>query len=1148
MAHPGFVHLNVHTEYSLVDGLLHIKSMMQAVEQGNMAAVAMTDLCNLFAMVKFYRAAQNAGVKPIIGAEVWLANAQDESKFSRLILLSQNQSGYKHLTQLISRSYTEGQQHTAIPVIEKSWLAEWNNGLIALSGAQFGDIGQAILANQNAQALALAKEWQTIFPNRFYLELQRVGKEHEEYYIQHALNLAHECKIPVVATNAVCFQTAEDFEAHEARVCIREGWRLDDERRPRRYTAQQYLRSEQEMLELFSDIPTALINSVEIAKRCNLELTLDKSFLPNFTVPEGMTLDSYFKSLAFQGLEKRFSILKQSQQEFSEEVYIERLKMEISVISRMGFTGYFLIVADFVGWAKQQGIFVAPGRGSGAGSLVAYALEITDLDPIIHDLLFERFLNPERISMPDFDIDFCMEGRDRVIEYVSDKYGKNSVAQIITFGSMAAKAVVRDVGRVLGFPYGFCDKIAKLIPFELGMTLKKALVDEPLLQNRYDQEEDVKTLIDLAMKLEGVPRNVGKHAAGVVIAPSVLTDFTPLYCEADGNNLVTQFDKDDVEAVGLVKFDFLGLRTLTIMDWALQTINQTANPAIDLKTISITDKDTFDLLKSCQTIAIFQLESRGFQDLIRRLQPDHFDDIMALVALFRPGPLQSGMVDDFINRKHGRERVEYPHPLLEPILRPTYGVIVYQEQVMQIAQVLAGYTLGSADILRKAMGKKKPEEMAKQRAIFVDGATERGVDGKIANQIFDLMEKFAGYGFNKSHSASYALLAYQTAWLKQHYPAEFMAAVLSSDMDNTDKIVRLIEDCQHLKLGINPPNINRSQYRFTVEKDGSILYGLGAIKGVGSAAVENILEIRNRPQLFADFFEFCRLVDTRKTNRKVLEALIRSGALDCFQQERAVLMASVDAALQAAEQHARTEQLKQKDLFGSILINNESKPHYLTANKWSDEERLAGEKETLGWYMSGHPIERFESELSQLTTGQINKLKPSRDKKVTIAGYVIALRVLMTKSGARMAYITLEDRSGRIDVAVLAKLFESNRHLLNKDQLLVIEGEVSVDHFTDQLKMTAATILDINEAREQKAKKLSLNLDHQQLSEQTFDHLKNILQPYLGGQCEILIYYQKENTQANLVLGSEWFIKPSDMLMKQLYQLCGEMRVKLEYN
>jgi DNA polymerase-3 subunit alpha len=1147
MAQPSFVHLNVHTEYSLVDGLLHIKNMMQAVAQGNMAAVAMTDLCNLFAMVKFYRAAHTAGVKPIIGAEVWLANAQDEGKFSRLILLCQNQIGYKHLTQLISRSYTEGQQHTAIPVIEKKWLTEWNEGLIALSGAQFGDIGQAILANQNTQAETLAKEWQTIFPNRFYLELQRVGKEHEEYYIQHALNLAHRCKIPVVATNAVCFQTAEDFEAHEARVCIREGWRLDDERRPRRYTVQQYLRSEQEMLELFKDIPTALMNSVEIAKRCNLELTLDKSFLPNFTVPEGMTLDSYFETLAFQGLEKRFSILKQSQQTFSEEIYIERLKMEISVISRMGFTGYFLIVADFVGWAKQQGIFVAPGRGSGAGSLVAYALEITDLDPIIHDLLFERFLNPERISMPDFDIDFCMEGRDRVIEYVSDKYGKNSVAQIITFGSMAAKAVVRDVGRVLGFPYGFCDKIAKLIPFELGMTLKKAMIDEPLLQNRYDQEEDVKTLIDLAMKLEGVPRNVGKHAAGVVIAPSVLTDFTPLYCEADGNNLVTQFDKDDVEAVGLVKFDFLGLRTLTIMDWALQTINQTANPAVDLKTISITDKATFDLLKSCQTIAIFQLESRGFQDLIRRLQPDHFDDIMALVALFRPGPLQSGMVDDFINRKHGRERVEYPHPLLEPILRPTYGVIVYQEQVMQIAQVLAGYTLGSADILRKAMGKKKPEEMAKQRAIFVDGATERGVDGKIANQIFDLMEKFAGYGFNKSHSASYALLAYQTAWLKQHYPAEFMAAVLSSDMDNTDKIVRLIEDCQHLKLKINAPHINRSQYRFTVEKDGSILYGLGAIKGVGSAAVENILEIRNRSQLFADFFEFCRLVDTRKTNRKVLEALIRSGALDCFQQERAVLMASVDAALQAAEQHARTEQLKQKDLFGSILINNESKPHYLSAHQWSDEERLAGEKETLGWYMSGHPIERFESELSQLTSGQINKLKPSRDKKVTIAGYVIALRVLMTKSGARMAYITLEDRSGRIDVAVLAKLFESNRHLLNKDQLLVIEGEVSVDHFTDQLKMTAASILDINEAREQKAKKLSLNLDHQQLNEQTFDDLKNILQPYLGGQCEILIYYQKENTQANLVLGSEWFIKPSDMLMKQLYQLCGERKVKLEY-
>lgn len=1149
MSNPRFVHLHLHTEYSLVDGLINIKSLMKTVAARAMPAVAMTDLCNMFAMVKFYREALAAGIKPIIGSDVWISNPSDPKKNHRLVLLCQNYTGYRNLTRLISRAYTEGLQEGGVPLLHQNWLTDATEGLIALSAAQEGNIGQAIMTNQLALAETMLKEWQQIFPQRFYIELQRLGREHEEHYIQAALSLAAKHHNPVVASNDVCFLSPEDFEAHEARVCIREGWQVNDERRPRRYTEQQYLRSADEMQALFADIPSALSNSVEIAKRCSLELTLDQSFLPNFTVPEGLTPDEYFAQLTEAGLAKRLIAVPDGH-----EVYHQRLQMEIGVIQKMGFTGYFLIVADFVGWAKNQGIFVAPGRGSGAGSLVAYALEITDLDPIYHELLFERFLNPERVSMPDFDIDFCMEGRDRVIEYVAEKYGRQSVAQIITFGTMAAKAVVRDVGRVLGFPYGFVDKLAKLIPFELGMTLKKALSDEPLLLERYQQETEVKNLIDLALKLEGSPRNVGKHAAGVVIAPSVLTDFTPLYCEAGGANLVTQFDKDDVETVGLVKFDFLGLRTLTIMDWALRAINANKPPEehVALKDLPIDDKASFDLLKSCQTTAIFQLESRGFQDLIRRLQPDHFDEIMALVALFRPGPLQSGMVDDFINRKHGREKVEYPHPLLEPILKPTYGVVVYQEQVMQIAQVLAGYTLGSADILRKAMGKKKPEEMAKQRAVFVDGSEARGVNARTANQIFDLMEKFAGYGFNKSHSASYALLAYQTAWLKAHYPAEFMAAVLSSDMDNTDKIVRLVEDCHNFQLKILAPDINRSEYRFTVEKKGCIRYGLGGIKGVGSAAVENILEVRDQlpNKSFNDLFEFCRVVDTRKVNRKVLEALVRSGSLDSFQQQRSVLMASIEAALQAAEQHSRSQSQGQADLFAddSATDTNDSFAlSYKTAATWRDEERLAGEKETLGWYMSGHPIARFERELAHFISCPINALKTGREKNTVIAGYVVAVRTLLTKSGARMAYITVADRFGRIDVAVLAKIFDTYRALLVKDQLLVIEGEVGVDNFTENLKFTAGHLMDLNQARDRYAKYLLLHLHQQQLSADKIADLKKALQPFLGGNCPVRIIYQQVDNEAHLVLGEEWRIKPTEALLQSLYPICGEAQVRLEF-
>lgn len=1153
---PGFVHLHLHTEYSLTDGIVRVKSLPQAVAKVGGSAVAITDQGNLFAMVKFYRAAIAAGVKPIIGADVWISG--DDKQASRLVLLCQNQTGYRNLTVLISRSYLEG-QNTGVPIIKKSWLAQASSGLIALSGGCQGDIGLALLSKHKDLAEELLQEWLQFFPDRFYLELQRTEREHEGEYIEQAVKLAERFDVPVVATNDVRFLEQQDFEAHEARVCIYQGHVLADPRRPRQYSEQQFLRTPEQMVELFSDIPEALENTIEIAKRCNLELIFEQMHLPNFPVPEGMTINDFFAQEAKKGLQKRLAHLlidQDTESAAQKKLYADRLDLELDVIKRMEFPGYFLIVADFIRWAKSQQIPVGPGRGSGAGSLVAYALEITDLDPIVHDLLFERFLNPERVSLPDFDIDFCMEGRDRVIEYVEQKYGRDSVSQIITYGSMAARAVLRDVGRVLGHPYGFVDTLAKLIPFEIGMTLKKALKQEEQLLQRYREEEEVTLLIDLALKLEGVPRNAGKHAGGVVIAPTKLTEFTPLYCEAGGDSVVTQFDKDDVEAIGLVKFDFLGLRTLTIIDRAVRIINpkreKNNEPVLDIILLPLDDTKTFELLKACNTTAVFQLESRGMKDLIKRLQPDHFDEIVALVALFRPGPLQSGMVDDFINRKHGRAVVEYPHPKLIPILKPTYGVILYQEQVMQIAQVLAGYSLGKADLLRRAMGKKKAEEMAKQRAIFVDGATENHVDPHVANMIFDLMEKFAGYGFNKSHSAAYALISYQTAWLKAHYPAEFMAAVLSSDMDNTDKVVHFIHDCKKLNINIIAPDINHSAYQFTVNQQGEIIYGLGAIKGVGEAAAEIFIAERKAVGSFKDLFEFCLRIDTRKVNRKVLEALIKAGAMDSFNVHRASLLASIDAALTLADQQSRAQEQGQQDLFGNIHHhdaeqNSKQKIHYIQVRPWTSEEQLRGEKETLGIYLSGHPIKKYIEELKRLVTASIVDLKPSRDQQVVIAGFVAAMRVMNTKSGNRMAFVTLDDDTGQIDLAVFSDVFSQHRELLVKDQLLIVEGEVSVDDYSGGYKMSARKIYGIDQARASFAKSLLLVLDTQQMSGNFVTELQQTLSMYRGGKCPICIDYQKDNARAQLLLGKQWQVQLRQQLVDYLQEMKGVEKVLVNY-
>jgi DNA polymerase-3 subunit alpha len=1163
----GFVHLRVHTEYSLVNGTLRIQPLVQAAAGMMMPAVAVTDQCNLFSMVKFYRAAMKAGVKPVIGVDLWVTDASGNGQPTRLVLLCRHHEGFLGLTRLVSRTYTEGQQR-GVPLLDKSWLEGNTGGLIALSGGRSGDIGQALLAGRTAEARTLLDSWCRLFPDGFYLELQRTGRPGEEDYLHRAVTLAAAADVPVVATNDVHFLAPADFEAHEARVCINEGRTLNDPRRSRQFSDQQYLRSPAEMAELFRDIPEALANSVEIARRCNLELELGRNYLPDFPVPPGQTLDDYFRAGARAGLERRLDKLLPPDAPDAgsqRQRYRERLETEIDVIISMGFPGYFMIVADFITWAKQNGIPVGPGRGSGAGSLVAYALTITDLDPLRYDLLFERFLNPERVSMPDFDVDFCMDGRDRVIDYVAERYGRDRVSQIITYGSMAAKAVVRDVGRVLGHPYGFVDRIAKLIPFELGMTLDKALEQEVQLRELYEGDEEVRAVIDLARSLEGLARNAGKHAGGVVIAPSRLTDFTPLYCEPGGEALVSQFDKDDVEAVGLVKFDFLGLRTLTIIDRALRTINARRADAgaapVDIERIPLTDVATFALLKACATTAVFQLESSGMKDLIRRLQPDTFEDIVALVALFRPGPLQSGMVDDFIKRKHGA-KVSYPHPDLEPILKPTYGIILYQEQVMQIAQVLAGYSLGGADLLRRAMGKKKPEEMAKQRSIFLEGASRRGVDPAVAAGIFDLMEKFAGYGFNKSHSAAYALISYQTAWLKAHHPAAFMAAVLSADMDNTDKVVRLMAECRDMKLSVVPPDVNASDFHFTARDGGTIVYGLGAIKGVGQAAIEGMLQERATHGAFRDLYDLCRRVDLRRVNRRVFEALIRAGALDSMGDNRATQVANLPLAMKLAEQNSRNQDTGQNDLFGETTQHGCAPQARPAVAEWDEDQKLLGEKETLGLYLTGHPIIRYQEELGRIISGTLASLvntggegavaPPGRgdggERPVVIAGLVMTMRVRKTQRGGNIAFLTLDDHTAQIDVRIFPEVYDRYQALLARDKLLVIQGTLGLDDYSGGNQVTATAVYDINQARAQFARRLVVCVEAQQAGNGFVTSLAEILRPFREGRCRVCIDYLGGAARARIALGDDWTVHPTDELLHRLRELAGTERVGVEYS
>ncbi len=1170
MPQPAFVHLRLHSEYSISDGMLRVDGAVSAAKKDGMPAVALTDLNNVFGLIKFYKTARGAGLKPVVGCDIYISNDADRDRPHRLLLLCQSRDGYLLLCRLLSRAFLEN-QYRGRAEVRREWFHEGTSGLIALSGAHLGDVGSSLLNGNATQARQYAQEWAALFPNRYYIEVQRCGFPDEELHIRDATRMAAELALPVVATHPVQFLEATDFKAHEARVCIAEGYVLNDKRRAKEFTDQQYFKTQAEMAELFADLPEALQNSVEIAKRCNLSLTLGKPRLPDFPTPNGESLDDFLRSEAERGLMQRMEALYPDEAERAAKLpeYMERLKFETETIIQMGFPGYFLIVADFIRWAKAyrseafpNGVPVGPGRGSGAGSLVAYCLLITDLDPLRYELLFERFLNPERVSMPDFDVDFCQDGRELVIKYVKDKYGAQCVSQIATFGTMASKGVIRDVGRVLDFPYGLCDRLSKLIPLDgpKPVSLAKAREMEPEIGAIIAEEEGVDELMELAESLEDLTRNIGMHAGGVLIAPGKLTDFCPLYCADSEASVVSQYDKDDVEAVGLVKFDFLGLRTLTIIDWAVRYINRLAQrenkdaPPFDIDRIPLDDKATYDrVFKNANTTAVFQFESRGMKDTLVKAQPDCIDDLIALNALYRPGPMD--FIPDYINRKHGREETIIPHPLLDKVVRSTYGIMVYQEQVMQAAQAVAGYSLGGADMLRRAMGKKKPEEMAEQRGIFVAGAAKNGIDEGKANEIFDTMEKFAGYGFNKSHAAAYSVVAYQTAYLKCHHPASFMASTMTSEMVNTDKVSFFYQDALQQGLTILLPDVNSSEYRFAPVDQKTVAYGLGAIKGTGQGAIENIVEARSRGP-FKDLFDFCRRVDKRVVNRRTIEALIKAGAFDSINDHRASLMATLDAAMASADQLARAA--NQNSLFGDDEADEMLAAQYADVPRWSLREQLGHEKLSLGFYLGGHPYQEYEAELANFIKVRLGDITPAfvgksngggggygkgpRGVAVTLAGIVSGQRIIQTRRG-RMAVVMLDDGSAQIEVTVFDEVYDRSRPWIKEDELLVVKGRASLDEYSGGMRVSGEELFDFASARSHFAQQLALRCD----GKVGVAELKKIFAPWRDGQCPVVIHYRNRDAACQLRLGESWQVTLDDNMLDELRAALHPDNVKIMY-
>ena len=1153
---PPFVHLRLHSEFSVTDGIVRLGDAVQAAGADGQGALALTDLANVFGAVRFYSAARKAGVKPILGADLWITNDDDRDQPYRLLVLVQDGAGYHRLCELLTRASLHN-QHRDRAEVRLEWLEQDGGaaGLIALSGAAEGEVGAHLAGGRRDAALAAARRLAAIFPGRYYLELQRAGRAGDEAACRAALALALELDLPVVATHPIQFLAPGDFTAHEARVCIAEGYTLSDPRRPRRYTAQQYFKSRAEMAALFADLPVALANAVEIARRCNLELVLGKPQLPRFPTPEGVSLDDYARQLSIEGLERRLAALypEAAARDEARPRYAARLDMELGVIAKMGFSGYFLIVADFINWAKDNGIPVGPGRGSGAGSLVAYSLGVTDLDPLHYDLLFERFLNPERVSMPDFDIDFCQDKRDRVIDYVKRKYGAEAVSQIATFGTLGAKAVVRDAGRVLDMPYTKCDQLSKLIPHNPAdpWTLDRALKEEPAFREAVEADEENGQLIELARPLEGLTRNVGMHAGGVLIAPGKLTDFCPLYAAGGAaDSVISQFDKDDVEAIGLVKFDFLGLTTLTILAITLEYVRR-LNPglAIDLDHLPLDDPKSYEIFKRANTAAIFQFESRGMRELLKRAKPDRLEDLIALNALYRPGPMD--LIPDYVARKQGGQKVEYLDARLEEILGETYGIMVYQEQVMRIAQTIGGYSLGGADLLRRAMGKKKPEEMAKHRGIFVEGAAKDGVPANVATELFDLMEKFAGYGFNKSHSAAYAYLAFQTAYFKAHHAAAFMAANMCAVMDATDKLQDLIDDARDNGLAILPPDINLGGWRFEPVDASTIRYGLGGVKGTGQGAIEAIVAERERNGPYRDVFDLARRVDKQLANRRVIEALVRAGAFDAIDDDRAKLYASVGRAIEAAENAAASA--GQESLFGTPG-EVEHVVEYLKVPRWSEREKLANEKLALGYYFSGHLFTEFREEARRLAPTRLVDVKPGRET-VRLAGIVVSVRQQQTRRG-RMGVLVLDDGSAQLELMIYSEVYDRRRALLKEDELVFVTGKVRYDEFNQRMSVSAEDVIDLATARALAQARVAIDLAER------IDpaRLRQMLEPYRvnGGApapgaprsagCRVVVSYANARGAAEIVLPDTWRVAPLPRLLEELQAMPRVRRAAMRYD